>query len=801
MAQTRPRTVPPRAASPAAGPALTTGWAAAILAVLTVLFFHELVLGGRTFVSPDTTAPLGFVRVGEQSLWQDRVYPLWNPFVFLGMPSFGSGAYNPLIYPPDWPLALIARVIPLPDMTWMLIYYFLGGFFLFLLAREWGARAEAALLAAAAFVYQPNLIAIGSHGHGSQLVNSAYLPLMVWLAWRWLDRGQVAALGALALAGGFQLLRGHVQVCFYTWMAIGILAAVHSLGRLREPGALPRIAARLAGAALAAGLAFGVAGFFNLPLRDYAHHSIRSGGEGGGTGLAYATGWSMAPYELPAALFPNWVGFGNPTYWGAMPFTDYPNAFLGVVAVLLMVLAAAVRGMPGLPRVFAVAVGGVSLLVAFGSHFPLYQWLYDHLPLFNRFRIPVMILVLFQLAAALGVAWGWTAVLAHAGAARRPGAALERVLFVLMAALGLGLLMGLGGGEGLRAWYLELVTTLKPGFAPQAAEAAFAAFAGDLPRVGLIGLLAAGLALLTARGKVPALAASAGMLVLLLVDLWPVSHRVMAPTIGEVAVRDPDFGRDETIRFLQQQGPHWTFRVLDPERFTDNRFAGFHLASLNGYHAAKPRLFQDLVDANASFDTRWLALLNVRFLLLSQPMSGLPPFLQPVHQGPGFVYENLLALPRATVVGEWGLVPDTGRVAIDSVRASGRDPGRHTWLTRDPGVPSAPLDSARAEITRYALHEVVVQVETSRPALLRLAELWYPDWTVTVGGRPAEMLRADHALRAVAVPAGASEVVFRFESRAVRDGMTLSLVSAVLALALLGYGLWHERRRPPQAEA
>ena len=65
--------------------------------------------------------------MGEESLWRPGVYPLWNPYVFLGMPSFASGAYNPLIYPPDWPLALVQKLVPLPDMTWMLLYYFLAG--------------------------------------------------------------------------------------------------------------------------------------------------------------------------------------------------------------------------------------------------------------------------------------------------------------------------------------------------------------------------------------------------------------------------------------------------------------------------------------------------------------------------------------------------------------------------------------------------------------------------------------------------------------------------------------------------
>ena len=89
-----------REAKPTRSVTLTTKWAAIALALITILFFHDVTIGGRTFVSSDGVAPAGFVRIGEQSLWHDHVYPLWNPFVFLGMPSFGSGAYNPLIYPP-----------------------------------------------------------------------------------------------------------------------------------------------------------------------------------------------------------------------------------------------------------------------------------------------------------------------------------------------------------------------------------------------------------------------------------------------------------------------------------------------------------------------------------------------------------------------------------------------------------------------------------------------------------------------------------------------------------------------------
>src|SRR5262245_19240752 len=216
------RTKTRRAEAAPASFTLHTSWAAAILALLVVVFFHQVAIEGQTVVSPDATAPVGFVRVGEQSLYKDHVYPLWNPYVFLGMPSFGSGAYNPLIYPPDWPLALLNRVVPLPDMIWLLVYYFLGGLFFYLLAREHGARPEGALLGAAAFLFAPNLVAVGSHGHGSQLVCSAYLPLLLWLAARWMKRGGWENLGWLALSGGFQMLRGHAQIAFYTWFAVGL---------------------------------------------------------------------------------------------------------------------------------------------------------------------------------------------------------------------------------------------------------------------------------------------------------------------------------------------------------------------------------------------------------------------------------------------------------------------------------------------------------------------------------------------------------------------------------------------------
>src|SRR5262249_57339675 len=112
----------------------------------------------------------------------------------------------------------------------------------------------------------------------------------------------VADLGWLALAGGFQMLRGHVQICFYTWLAVGLFTGLEWLAALRRPEARTAATLKIGGVLVAGVLAFGLAGFYNLPLRDYARWSIRAGGEGGGLGMTRATQWSMAPYEWPSIL-------------------------------------------------------------------------------------------------------------------------------------------------------------------------------------------------------------------------------------------------------------------------------------------------------------------------------------------------------------------------------------------------------------------------------------------------------------------------------------------------------------------
>jgi hypothetical protein len=551
-------------------------------------------------------------------------------------------------------------------------------------------------------------------------------------------------------------------------------------------------------------LAFGLAAFYSLPLREYARYSIRGGGEDGGVGMSYATQWSLGWAELPTLVFPNWLGFGGNTYWGTMPFTDYPNAYIGVVAAILLLPAFLTRGAP---RVFALTLGLFALLVSFGKNFPLYSFLYDHLPLFNKFRIPVMIILLFHAAVALGVAWGWTRLIEDRGTKKPSRDPVDRILLGVGILLVVMLVASTVNQESWHQGYLqharEAITMrvqhmLEQGgvsIISELAEQAYRGFAGDFGRVGMLGLATVAIAFAARRRWLPAGLASLVVLGLLLADLWPVGNRLAQPVIGPKVERPLDEGRDDVIEFFERAGRPGTFRIFPMTEFQSNRFAGFSIASAGGYHAAKPKLVQDLIARQLVMSWPWARVLNIRYVVSDGHITDAPPALKEVYNGSQVVYENLAALPRATLLGQYQVVqPDSA--ILDSILRGSRDPATITYLTEDPKLQLGPVEGGTAEIASYRLNDVIVEVNTPGPALLRLADQWYPDWIAEVDGKRTPILRADYLLRAVPVPAGQHRVEFHFRPRVVRLGLWISILSLALVLGVLAFDLI--RRRNPR---
>jgi hypothetical protein len=768
-------------------------WASVVFAVVVCVVFQALVFGGQTFVSPDATSPLGFVRVGELSL-KAGVYPLWNPYVFTGMPSFASGAYNPLIYPPDWPVALVQKVLPLPGMFWMLLYYFLAGLGTYLLARHWGASQTGAIVAGIAFMATPNLVANGAHGHGSQMVNEAYLPWMLWLTSRiWRD-ARWSDTATLALLVGFQLLRGHVQIAYYGWLAMGLLSVFELVRHLSAPNGARGSGVRILQLGLALGLGFALSAFFSLPIREYAQESIRASGAGGGVSYEYATGWSLRPIETLTFLVPGALGFGGATYWGSIPFTDFPN-YSGL-AILLCAFLAIAAGQRRFTAAYLLVLSVFALLVALGKHSAVYNFLFEHMPYFNKFRVPVMILILLQLAIAVLAGLGLTAI---AEAAQDPAkrTRMTRWTIVLLVLTAIGFVSGLMG-DSWRDAYTRAALASRPGMDPSAIDAGYKGFASDLVRVTLFALVALGALFFSLKGKVKPWMAAAIVGAVTLFDLLPVDNRLMKDVIGPPAVLTQASERDEVIDFLlQKKQSEGEFRVFPVREFQGNRYAGFALASLGGYHAAKPKLYQGFLDAQLIQSPIAWRLLNVKYIVypgLLPPSFGLTEAFRGRQD---VVYEFAGALPRATLVPAFRVVPHEQQLL--AYRDSTTDPANMTLLTEDPGIQPAP--GGTVTLDRYGLNKVELTTDTPGPSILRLADLAFPGWRVSIDGKPAKALVADSMLRAVAVPAGRHKVVWEFHDPAFERGLTISFVAfgVILLLYLVPWLLAKRRPKPEGA--
>ena len=257
--------------------ALLGAAAFAAIWLLLILFFRELVFGGRIFASSgDSTPALIFERWGRAMLEQG-VFPLWNPYVFSGMPSFGSLQFTPGVYPVTWLSPVYQLLFFGSGGVNILFHHLLGGWFAYLLLRDVDLEPETALLGAVVFFFSPQEIALGPAAHGGKLYTIAYLPLLVLLTRRFLRRPGVGVGALLAGTVGVQLLALHMQIAYYGMMLIGLYWIVDAVQH-RADRDLKDHLVRFGGLAAAGALGLALSAYLLWPVYEYSQYSIRGGG-------------------------------------------------------------------------------------------------------------------------------------------------------------------------------------------------------------------------------------------------------------------------------------------------------------------------------------------------------------------------------------------------------------------------------------------------------------------------------------------------------------------------------------------
>ncbi|ACF10590.1 conserved hypothetical protein [Chlorobaculum parvum NCIB 8327] len=741
--------------------------------------------------SPDSVTPMALGKALEALQVQSGHYPLWQPWTFSGMPTVAAFSYLSGLYLPN----LVFGALHIDPMYIQLLHLVFAGMGGFVLARQLGLGSTAAFFAGSAFMLNPYMTAMLAYGHGSQLMTAAYMPWVLWAAIRLSERGSLADAGLLALLVGLQLQRAHVQIAWYTWMLVVPLLAVKILVDKNAGGSK----IKTGGFALAA-LVLGVAVALQvyLPALGYLPFSARGAAGDAADAYRYATMWSMHPAELLTYLLPGAYGFGGVTYWGFMPFTDFPH-YAGLI-VLGFAVGGAVAGRKKPVVLFFIAMTVLALLLSFGNFFsPVYDLFYRFAPKFSSFRVPSMVLIVVALCLAMLSGFGLQAWL------DKPLGDSSRFLKWAGIAVGVMAILFLSLESGLEQ-------LLRASFPPVRIDNfSLVSMVGDLRwelfRSSLFMLILVfagvlGLLWLVAKGMINARQAALVLVTVSSIDLLWMDHKIVSPAdnslrmspLVERASLDVALEEDEVTRFLSSR--EGLFRIYPVGRlFSENKFSVAGIESTGGYHAAKLGVYQELLSRTenlANLDV--LRMLNVRYVVSPQPLHA--EELKPVASGalslvsgqvPVAVYELSGAMPRAWFAPQADAVQSEAAAVEAVMQGGGSDGGVFVEAAPWQGVkrfaPGEVLSMQRSA------ESITMKVRADGEALLVLSEVWYPQgWKLTVDGRAQQALKVDGVIRGVIVPPGEHEVRFVYDRSRFETGRMVSTVATLLSLGLIVAG-------------
>ncbi len=804
MAQRRERSSSPPASTSATeiaaptAPRFAWGWAALVYALGTLSLGYPALAGGF-LVNPHSDqyiAGYAFREFAASTLRATGHFPLWNPYLFGGMPYIAA-MHGDIFYP-----TFLLRMIMPTDvaMTWgFVIHVFLSGLFTYGFLRAIGYGFYGSLVGGIAYMMSGQIASYVSPGHDGKLFVSALFPLALWMLYRGIRQGRAWSWGAFALVVGLCALSPHPQLLQYLLLTCGAYALFLAFAGV-DGVKLPRNTAfarlGLALVAVLIGLAIGAVQY--LPVREYVQWSPRAGGLPDYTA---ATSYAWPPEELLNAYLPQFSGMLN-SYWGRNGIHLHSD-YAGVIVLVLAGLAlAGLRSDPHRKQViFWSAALLVSLLWSLGGATPFYHIPYALVPGTKFFRAPATIFFVGTLAIAL---------LSCAGTERFLRLQVTRRYMVGWLIFGgaIAVLASLGGLTSIAESFAD------PRLTDRVDANSRALFLGAWRSFAFV-ILVAALWYFLAQKRISTRAAAWSLAALMVVDLWSIEriYWMFSPpakvvyasnSIVETLKREPQPMRVFAFPVRQRHGP-------DP-LLTGDGLMALGVRNLLGYHGNQIGRFNELVglnsDDNRLFSPNVLQLTNTRYLLTNIPEL---PFIGNTTRAGGPVVDvsgDSLYLFRVNAENPYAWVtpvavkaPDDQVLAtvlnprFDVRRAALFDTSAHVASAENVQVLPAPL-GVTTTVKRYGPGSVSIDLSSPAPAgaSLLVSENFYPGWLATVDGKPANIGRADYSLIGVELPQGARSVELRFTSPAYERGKVITWLAIVIGLLMLGAGIWRDRR-------
>lgn len=755
------------------------------MGALTLLAFRQYLVsgGGEMLLGQDTVAAgIMFRKFFIEHIRALGRMPLWNPYLFGGVPTIEAGSGDIL-----YPASVLHFLLPLTSaLAWKLILHvYLAGVFMYLAARALGARRYVALFAGSAYLLSANLVSLVWGGQDGKMYVIALFPAALWLLVTALDRRSWLRFLWLGVVAGLMVV-AHPQLAYYAYIAL----AAYGLGSLwlrrREGGAF--LASSLAGSMVSAVTAVGVAAVVLLPMYRYLReYSPRSGA---GRGFEYSASWSLHAEEALSFFIPEFSGTDvqSETYWGKNPFkhnSEYGGALVFVLGI------AALAGLKGDRRRWGLGVmAAVALLYALGAGTPVFRLLYSVVPGLKNFRAPS--LAAFVAIASLTLL---ASLLLERVLAEGDQRARKVMSNALLAGALIALLIGaiaLAGGPGLYGKWTSIFGAAEGG--PRAE-----AFAADVPRIAggaIVVALLCGLAWLAVflwgRGILRPAHVALILTGLTVIDLLRVDSRYI-----QIVRYDDFFPPDQGIEALRS-------RLAPGERvltvggvYPEGFLASYGVPEVFGYHGNQLRWYNELAryDVRQSARTAqelqqyWLSFLSsaalrtlaARYVLLPGQVN-LPGLKLLGADQRVAVYANEAAMPAVAVVPELQVEPDSVR-RIGLLWSPTFDPTKTTIVEQPvPGIGEGG-GTGTAVIEGNGDDTLAVRVRSSGPALLTVSRTYHPSWEAKLDGAPVPVIRANHALMAVPLSgSGEHRVLLRYRPQIVYLAATITAATWIIVL-------------------
>ena len=829
----------------------------ALFAVISFAYFYPAVMDGRRIEQHDSGANDGInVVVNQYRAEHGGETPRWNNSLFGGMPTYQiAPSYDSME-----PMSFVEKAYHLwmPEYVWYVFVSMLG---FYILLRAFDFRQWMAALGAVVWAFSSYFFIIIAAGHIWKVMTLAYIPPTI-AGMVLCYRGRyVWGCVLTALFAALQIKSNHVQMTYYFLLPEGLIVVAFLIDSIVGKR-LRAFCKATAAVAVAAVIAVG-ANVSNLyHTYEYQKETMRGKSElvkatkaedqtDSGLERSYITAWSYGIDETMTFLIPNYRGgasmplsmnetamkhadpqlaaagiYGAFTqYWGEQPGTSGP-VYLGAIVCMLFVLGLIVIPNRN-PLKWALLIAtAITLMLSWGHNFmPFTDFFIDHVPMYSKFRTVASILVVVEFTVPLIAMWGLKLYMEKPD--KLPlliatGITLPVLLLLMFTA---GDCVSTSDAMSIKSYiaqqYFDEYTGQR--ILSSISSMRHAMLMADGWRSMIFVLIGAVLLFyytITHRAeddKPQGTWVVIALIALCLVDMWQVNKRYLNDRMfvqPQGIARIQKTPADEYI--LAKSGTGRDYRVLNftVSTFNDNTTSAFY-SSVGGYHAAKLRRYQELIETHISkemgkvYDVlRTAPLDSVR---MAEEQSAYPIYdfsgvntdsLFPVINmlntrwfilGAGEGGKIKLPIENTTANGNAWFVSDALYVgnANEEIDALSKINPKHTAVVaqKDFGFLKAG-GQGTVRLTSYTTTEAQYETESSADGLVVFSEVYYPGWTATIDGKPAEIGRADYVLRALNVPAGKHTIAFSYDPATVHTTEAIAYASLGLLLILLCFACW-----------